>query len=91
MVMADILILLFAPVENENRVLEPDERILFRKQAIGLLVLVNMVVLAILLTHKYLFVAYWMEKGVMFTGVLLGFGIKRQRVRSKEKCGLDKC
>ncbi len=81
MVAADILIVLFAPVENENRVLEPDERILFRKQALGLLALVNMVILAILLIHKYLFVAYWLEKGVMFTGLLLGLGIKRQRVR----------
>ncbi len=81
MVVADILILLFAPVENENRVLEPDEKILFRKQAIGLLVSANIVVLVILLIHKSLFIAYWLEKGVIFTGVLLVFGIKRQKVK----------
>ncbi|MBD5543342.1 MAG: accessory gene regulator B family protein [Lachnospiraceae bacterium] len=79
LVVADTLILMFAPVENENRMLEPDEKILFRKQAIGLLVSVNIVVLAILFIHKYLFVAYWMEKGVIFTGVLLALGVKKKR------------
>ncbi|MDE6432675.1 MAG: accessory gene regulator B family protein [Lachnospiraceae bacterium] len=79
MVVADILILMFAPVENENRVLESDEKILFRKQAIGLLVLSNVMVLAILLIHKYLFVAYCLEKGVIFTGVLVALEVKREK------------
>lgn len=79
MVVADILVVIFAPVENENRVLKPDEKIIFRKQAIGLLVLANVVVLAILFIHKYLFIAYWLEKGMMFIGVLLALGIKKKR------------
>lgn len=79
MVIADILILLFAPVENENRMLDLDEKILFRKQAIGLLVLANVVISTIFLIHKYLFIAYWLESGVIFTGVLLILGIKRKK------------
>lgn len=78
MVVADILILLFAPVENENRKLESDEKNHFRKQTIGLLVMVNVVASAIFLVHKYLFVAYCLERGVMFAGVLLMLGVKKE-------------
>lgn len=71
MIVADILILLLTPMENENRVLELDEKILFRKQAIVLLALVNVVVVIIFLIQKYLFLAYWLENGVLFTGVMV--------------------
>lgn len=79
MIVADILILLFAPVENENRMLELDEKILFRKQEIRLLALINVVVSAIFLLNKYLFVAYWLEKGVIFAGVILVLGVKKKK------------
>lgn len=79
MVAADLLIILFAPVENENRTLEHDEKVLFRRQAIGLLILANIVISAILLIHKYLSAAHWLETGVMFTGALLALGIKKER------------
>lgn len=79
MVVVNILIVLYAPVENENRALEPEEKILFRKQAIGLLVVTNVIILTILLIHKYLFVAYWLEKGVVFAGILLMLGVKGKK------------
>lgn len=86
-ILADILILLFAPVENENRVLELDERILFRKQAIRLLALTNVAVSVILLIHKLLFIAYWLETGVIFTGMLLALGVKRAKTNHTNKQG----
>ena len=85
MIVADILILLLTPMENENRVLELDEKILFRKQAIVLLALVNVVVVIIFLIQKYLFLAYWLENGVLFTGVLLALGVKREKYSEKRK------
>lgn len=78
MAVVDIIIILFAPVENENRVLESDERILFRNQAMKFLLVTNVVVLVILLIHNHVFVAYWLEKGVIFSGVLLALGIKKE-------------
>lgn len=77
MIVANLLILRFAPVENVNRTLDSQEKILFRKQAIRLLSAVNVLILVIFFIHKYLFLAYWLEKGVIFTGVLLVFGIKK--------------
>lgn len=85
MIVADILILLLTPMENENRVLELDEKILFRKQAIVLLALVNVVVVIIFLIQKYLFLAYWLENGVLFTVVLLALGVKREKYSEKRK------
>ena len=85
MIVADILILLLTPMENENRVLELDEKILFRKQAIVLLALVNVVVVIIFLIQKYLFLAYWLENGVLFTGGLLALGVKREKYSEKRK------
>lgn len=77
MILAEILIFHFAPVENENRMLELQEKMLFRKQAIQLLITVNVIISIIFLIHKYLFLAYWLEKGVIFTGILLVLGLKR--------------
>lgn len=75
MIAADILILLFAPVENVNRVLEPDEKSLFRRQAIGLLVMANVIVSIIFIINKHLFLAYWLENGVISTGLLIFLGL----------------
>ena len=44
MILAEILIFHFAPVENENRMLELQEKMLFRKQAIQLLITVNVII-----------------------------------------------
>ena len=76
MLAADTLILLFAPLENENRELEPAEKIRFRKQAIVLLLLANAITGIIFLLRKYLFLAYWIDNGVLFTGLLLALGVK---------------
>lgn len=74
-IITDVLIILFAPIENENRELEVDEKILFRKQAIGYLVVVNIIVVIIILINKYSFITIWLENGLILTGVLLVLGI----------------
>lgn len=77
-IVADILIVLYAPIENENRRLEVGEKNYFRRQAIGYLVVVNVMVAVILLIKKCLIVAYWMESGLIFSGVLLALAVVQQ-------------
>lgn len=76
-IVADILILLFAPVENVNRELDADEKILFRKQAIGYLVALNIMIAVFVLINKGLIVAYWLGNGLIFAGVLLILGVEK--------------
>ncbi len=75
----NILILLVAPIENENRKLDPDELALFRRQARKLLFILNTVIIAIYLLDKYLFLAHWLENGMIFAGGLLIIGIKKDK------------
>ncbi len=77
-IVADILILLLAPVENENRELDAEERILFRKQAICYMGVVNVILVVMLLFSKYLCVAYWLENGLIFAGILLFLGMMKK-------------
>ena len=77
-IVADILVLLFAPVENENRELDAEERILFRKQAICCMAVVNVILVVMFLFGKYLFVAYWLENGLIFAGILLLLGVMKK-------------
>ncbi len=82
LLITDILILLFAPVENENRKLNLDEQNLFRKQAIKLLFIVNAIIIAICLLDNYLFLAHWSKNGIIFAGGLLLMGIKKDKFKT---------
>lgn len=84
-IVADLLIILFAPLENENRELDADEKKVFRKQVIGYLIVVNMIIAIFLVVNKYLFVAYWMCNGLIFTGALLVLGVVKQAKNSNCK------
>ncbi len=81
---ADTLILLFAPVENENRELEVDERLLFGRQARRMLVIANSVIAVIYLTGKSLFLAHWLSNGVIFAGMLLFMGMYKQGLSRRD-------
>lgn len=79
-VMADILILLFAPIENVNRKLDQDEKVYFRKRAMRYLLLINTMMGFLFFIDQYLFIAYWLEIGLIFDGGLFAIGLLHQRV-----------
>ncbi len=79
---ADILILLFAPVENENRTLESNEKLFFRKQARNLLIIVNGIIAIICMIDKCLFLACWLGNGIILAGMLLLLGVLREKSKN---------
>lgn len=78
--MADTLILWFAPIENGNRKLDQDEKIYFRKRAMRYLLLINTMMGFLFFIDQYLFIAYWLEIGLIFAGGLFAIGLLHQRV-----------
>ena len=88
---ADILILLFAPVENENRELECDEKVLFNRQAKCLLFVINCMIAVIYMIGKCVFLAYWLGNGVIFAGILLLLGmVKSKNSQQKDSIAMKK-
>lgn len=49
------------------------------------LIVVNMIIAIFLAVNKYLFVAYWMCNGLIFTGALLVLGVVKQARNSNRK------
>lgn len=81
MLITNVLILCFAPVENDNRKLSADEKVTFHRQAAVLLVIVNSVIIISFISGKYLTIAYWFRNGLIFVGVLLLIGICKSKHR----------
>jgi len=69
---ADIVILLWAPGENENRILEQEEIVQFRRQAIILLILSN-VIFCVLIWNEIEIYKY-LANGVAIAAMLLLLG-----------------
>lgn len=65
---ANVIILAFAPIENENRTLDHEERKKFRKQALIVLALADV---AIIISHKnHIEVCQWLLNGMMVAALL---------------------
>lgn len=78
-VVTDILILFLAPVENENRKLEPNEKVLFQRQVRCRLVIINGMIAVLGLAGLNSVFAYCLGNGVVFAGVLLVLGVKAKK------------
>lgn len=65
---ANVIIFAFAPIENENRILDYDEKKKFRKQTLMILALADV---AIIISHKnHIEVCQWLLNGMMVAALL---------------------
>lgn len=78
---ANVIIFTFAPIENENRILDYEERKKFRKQALIILALSN---IAIIISYKnHIEVCRWLLNGMIIAALLNLFG----EIQNKRKGG----
>ena len=71
LVVADIIILIFAPIENINRKLDSEERVHFRKHTIYLLMIVHGVMVLLYFFDKGIYYISWLKNGVILVGILM--------------------
>ncbi|MDE6568910.1 MAG: accessory gene regulator B family protein [Lachnospiraceae bacterium] len=85
---ADIAVLLWAPIGNENRILEQEEIVQFRRQAISLLMIGNVVFLVLIWNEIEIY--KYLANGIAMAAILLLLGKGKERLAgiSMEKYSL---
>lgn len=75
LVIADIIIFIFAPVDNENRRFEPSEAKNFRNKSIAMLVIINMIIMVIMIISVDIQIWGFLINGVAMEALLIVLGI----------------
>jgi accessory gene regulator B len=82
LIIAETVILIFSPIENENRKLEYDEKNIFRRQAREVLIVINCIIICVHLINRHVYLACWLQNGVIFAGALLLLEICKRSICS---------